>query len=303
MPQGPRTSAVLASEMSTLASTRSAICTHVPFATKTHEGRTMSYLKITSGAGTKSAVIIIAGIHAREWAPPDASLSFAQMLCTAYAGGTSISYPAFTDPDTSIAYTAFTISSADVRAAVERLDIYILPVVNPDGRDFSLSSAASDMWRKNRSPNPASGGCIGTDLNRSIPMAWDFEMYYKAAVASTPSMTRLKDPCDPNVYHGRGPASEIETTNVKNLIDAKNPGFFIDVHSYGRKLMFSWATETNESANATQNFGNANWNRTGPMGGRDGTSGALYAEFFPNAAPTASSTITSPSAMRCETRS
>lgn len=116
-------------------------------------------------------------------------------------------------------------------------------------------------------------------------MGWDFELYYKSAVSSTPGMQRLKDPCDPGIFRGRAPASEIETTNIKNLIDTKDPAFFIDVHSHGRKLMFSWATETNQSATPTQNFTNANWDRTGPMAGRDGTAGALYGEFFPNAAP------------------
>ena len=44
------------------------------------------------------------------------------------------------------------------------VDVYIIPIVNPDG--YVYSHTTDRYWRKNRQPNPGSS-YIGTDLNRN----------------------------------------------------------------------------------------------------------------------------------------
>ena len=56
-------------------------------------------------------------------------------------------------------------------------------------------------------------------------------------------------PCDPEVYVGPSAESEPETRNVVWLLD-KHPeiGYFIDMHSYGELIMYSWGDDENKPA-------------------------------------------------------
>src|SRR5437764_6624449 len=73
-------------------------CAQVPFTNQTFLGKTYSYLRITKDlAAGRPAALIIGGIHAREWVPPDSLLDFADRLLTAYTSGVAITYSVFTD--------------------------------------------------------------------------------------------------------------------------------------------------------------------------------------------------------------
>jgi murein tripeptide amidase MpaA len=48
-------------------------------------------------------------------------------------------------------------------------EIHVMPVVNPDGYEYTHS--VDRMWRKNRNPS-AFSGCVGVDLNRNYDHAW-----------------------------------------------------------------------------------------------------------------------------------
>ena len=49
------------------------------------------------GSGRDATVVVIGGMHAREWAPPDALLSLAEGLVRAYADGGALDYPEWVD--------------------------------------------------------------------------------------------------------------------------------------------------------------------------------------------------------------
>src|SRR5688500_2689336 len=104
-----------------------------------HDGRSAGYVKIAATTAASPnprwAVLITGGVHARELAPPDALVSFVEKLLGAYAAGTDIVYPAWTGPG-GVVYDAFTVSAGEVRSVVERLDLFVAPLVNPDGRDW-----------------------------------------------------------------------------------------------------------------------------------------------------------------------
>ena len=52
---------------------------------------------------------------------------------------------------------------------LSKLDIYLLPLLNPDGYEYSRST--DRLWRKNRS-HPERGRCAGVDLNRNFSYKW-----------------------------------------------------------------------------------------------------------------------------------
>jgi murein tripeptide amidase MpaA len=63
--------------------------------------------------------LIVAGLHAREWAPPLAAIEFASQLLNNYDSASA-------NPDV-----------IAVNALVESLDILIVGAGNPDGIDYS----------------------------------------------------------------------------------------------------------------------------------------------------------------------
>jgi len=109
---------------------------------QTHEGRDMRVAKLCKGeCGSKKAVWIDGGIHAREWISP-ATVTW--MLRELVENDEA-------HPD-----------------LLDSLDWYILPSHNPDGYAFSRDS--NRLWRKTRSEHGSIFGCKGVDANRN----WGF---------------------------------------------------------------------------------------------------------------------------------
>jgi hypothetical protein len=162
-------------------------CARFGFGRHTHEGRPVTGLEIVSNSPASIPVLFTGGVHPRELAPPDALLSFCEQMLVSLDSGADVVLASFTD-SSGVTYDSHTIPASTVRSIFERCDIYVMPCVNPDGRDFVLASGAMTnmMWRKNRRPDPA--GCIGVDVNRNFPIAWDADVYY--APNTVPTGTR-----------------------------------------------------------------------------------------------------------------
>jgi murein tripeptide amidase MpaA len=272
----PATVRAIEAELARLAADHPDLCTHTVAPNRSHEGRSVSYVTI-SGAEGGRPVLITGGMHAREWAPPDALLSLLDRLLRAYEAGSDFVIPAFTDtaPARDIVYAEAAVAAADVKRIVERLDFSVLALINPDGRAFSQSSAANAMWRKNRRP-PASSGttCRGVDLNRNFDLAWDFERYYNDA--GDIAVSASNDPCDFQVYVGPSALSEPESRNVASILRERRVEFYVDVHSFSRKILFPWGMDDNQSRDPAQTFRNPAFD-----GRRDGGFGGPYGEFIP----------------------
>ena len=98
-------------------------------------------------------MLFIGGSHAREWAPPDALVSFVGNLLRAKSTGTDIVYPQFESGGViSSAVPNYTIPKAEVHDIFDRFELIVLPLVNSDGRDFSRAGSTDREvhWRKNR---------------------------------------------------------------------------------------------------------------------------------------------------------
>jgi carboxypeptidase T len=230
----------------------------LPLPYLTWEGRQCNALKIGNGSSSgRPAVCFLGGVHAREWGSCDILVNFIQQLQQSYRTGTA---PMF---------GASPFSASDVKTIVDTLDVIVFPQVNPDGRAYSMTADA--MWRKNRRTSaPNSPACPGVDVNRNFDFLWDFTTGFDPLAATHTS----NDPCDLEVFHGPSAFSEPESRNVQWLLDSF-PSIlaFIDVHSYGEDILYSWGDDESQSADPNMTFLNAAYD------GQRGIGGDAYKEY------------------------
>lgn len=112
---------------------------------------------------------------------------------------------------------------------VDDREIWIVPVLNPDGHVYMEGQYPAPMWRKNRRPSP-SLGCIGVDLNRNYGYMWGYDDRGSSPVYCS------------ETYRGENPFSEWETRAIRDLIMDEDNDFTMAVsyHSYGRLILFPW---------------------------------------------------------------
>ncbi|KPJ14737.1 Carboxypeptidase B [Papilio machaon] len=167
-----------------------------------YQGRKMKLVKISQNPHAGNPIIFIdAGIHAREWVAPAMALYLIHRLVM--------------DPEA---------RKRDLRG----VDWYVLPVVNPDGYEFTRSSKANRLWRKTRSKSPISN-CYGVDGNRNYGYQW--------AVSGVSN-----NPCDMETYAGNKPFSEPETQMVRDVMlsNADRIKLYVSLHAYGQYLVYPW---------------------------------------------------------------
>ncbi|KAG7108231.1 Metallocarboxypeptidase A like protein [Verticillium longisporum] len=153
------------------------------------QGRALTGIHIwgSGGKGSKPAVIFHGTVHAREWISTMTTEYMAYQLLTKYATDTG------------------------VKAAVDKFDYYIIPVLNPDG--FVYTQTTNRLWRKNRQTLSGSS-CVGRDPNRNWPYKWEGR-----AAADAPEI--------------RGAKAQVDT-----LAAGRGIRFYIDFHSYGQYILW-----------------------------------------------------------------
>lgn len=112
---------------------------------------------------------------------------------------------------------------------VDTRDIWIVPIVNPDGYFYlqSHTSGQSDgWWRKNRRPN--SDGSFGVDLNRNYGYRWGWDN-----VGSSPTPGS-------DVFRGTAAFSEPETAALRDFVNAHHFTISASFHSYGDLFLYPW---------------------------------------------------------------
>jgi carboxypeptidase T len=201
------------------------------------EGRQCHALKIGSGSGAgRIGVYFLGGVHGSEWGSCDILINFIERIEQAYLNNTGLTFD------------AKTFSAAEIKTIVDTLDIVIFPQANPDGRNYSMNCDSN--WRKNR--GPPLNGCRGVDINRNYDFLWDFRKLFwsQATIADS------ADPCD-NMYCGQSAFSEPETQNARWIVDKfTNTRFFIDVHAYGRDILYCWGDGRDQTDKPEMNFMN-----------------------------------------------
>lgn len=219
------------------------------------EGRHIKALKIAGVTATnRTGVLFLGGTHARELVNPETVVSFALRLCDAYA---------YTN-DSGLSFGPKTYDASTVQLLVNILDLFLVPLVNPDGRHFCLMPGGTPMWRKNRAPNLGQP-CQGVDLNRNCDFLWSSGVGTSASSCS-------------DVFKGPGAFSEPETRNVRWMLDNHtNIASMIDIHSYSELVLFPWGDDENQTTDPNQNF------RNPAFDGQRGVAGSGYREYIPQA--------------------
>ncbi|KAG8286606.1 hypothetical protein J6590_055279 [Homalodisca vitripennis] len=202
------------------------------------ENRPIKLVKIQTDTNTTNAkaVWVDGGVHAREWISPAAATYILHELLTSLQANES------------------TFSG---------LNYYILPVMNPDGYEYTHTN--DRFWRKNRSTNNASD-CIGTDLNRNWAYNWG-------------GKESTSDPCSSN-YRGAKAFSESETASVSSymLNSTSQIMGYLSLHSYGQAITFPWAYTYHRPADFRELY-NLAYNMTYNISGasyRYGTTAELF---------------------------
>jgi murein tripeptide amidase MpaA len=167
------------------------------------EGREIWALKISDQAEQEENEpnIYITGCHhAREWISVEIPLEFGQYLLNQYH------------------------EQSRIRQLVDTAQLYIIPILNPDGLEFSIHTYR--LWRKNRR---YLGDFIwGVDLNRNYSHAWAYD-----DIGSSP------DPAS-EVYRGPAPFSEPEIQVLRDYLYQHPPSGMLNFHNYSQLILIPW---------------------------------------------------------------
>jgi hypothetical protein len=171
------------------------------------------WIKISDNVGTEEPEVFICALHhAREAATVNVSMYIINYLTDNY-----------TDP-----YVA---------SLIDNREIYIFPVINPDGKGYDDSGGTSGsglMWRKNR--QPCTGG-IGTDLNRNYAYMW-------GGAGSSGY-------CTNELFRGYEPFDAPETAAVRDFFYAHpDINVLLTYHSYSNLVLWPWGCTYDPIADA-----------------------------------------------------
>lgn len=178
----------------------------------------------------RPTLLLLGGVHAREWVPPNALLALACDLLECKA----------TESD--LAYGRYQFTHGRIAEMLEAVNWLIVPVINPDG--VVWAQTVDPMWRKNRAQIVSSTFCsIGVDINRNFPFLWDWQKTFPGRTAD-----ELKISTHPPDDTYRGTELQVETQNVISLLDQfPGVGWAVDVHSAVRWVMYPWSFEDTQT--------------------------------------------------------
>ncbi len=167
------------------------------------EQRNIYALRISDNVGlqeNEASVIFLGCHHAREWISVEVPYLLGKYLVENYG------------------------TDAEVKRLVDNCDIWIVPLVNPDGLEYSIHFYR--YWRKNMRNNE--DGTYGVDLNRNYGYKWGWDN-----LGSSPNSAS-------EVYRGTGPFTEPEIQAVRDLFGQKNFQALVSYHNYSQVILYPW---------------------------------------------------------------
>jgi len=185
---------------------------------RTYEGREIWMVKLSDNVEEEEdepGVLFMAAHHGNERPGIEICLFFIQFLLEQYQND----------------------STPEVRDAMNSTQIYLIPMVNPDG-------VMADT-RKNCAPNHGPFGhsstitSYGVNLNRNYDDPWFLSYifpirYYLPIILADSSYN----------YRGPYPFSENETKAVKNFAETHRFSVSLSYHSYGEFVIYPWMHTT-----------------------------------------------------------
>jgi hypothetical protein len=187
---------------------------------QSYEGREIWALKISDNVATDEGepeVLFTAQMHAREWLTQEENLRVIELLTSNYSA----------NPGTQL--------EQRVSDIVNGLEIWIVPLLNPDGAMYDISNPANGFrgWRKTRQP-VGGGAQRGIDPNRSFGFNWGC----CSGSAGKPGSL---------YYRGKAPWQAVEIAALRDfvlgrIIDGRQQiRAAIDWHSFNEEIMWPFA--------------------------------------------------------------
>lgn len=167
---------------------------------------------------SEADALFMANIHAREIITPEIIMYFMHYLVDRYGTDSYVTH------------------------LVNNREIWLIPMINPDGHEYVFSGDIANLlpinnsdpiwWRKNMSDNDSSGtfnsSYDGVDLNRNFGYQWG---YNDIGSRGRPgSLT----------YRGLEPFSEPESQAIRDFVGEHNFITSLSYHSYGRLWLYPW---------------------------------------------------------------
>ena len=179
------------------------------------EGRNIWVLKISDNVATdedEPEALSEHGMHAREHITVEMGLYMIKLLTENYG--------------------ASTVLGQRVTDIVDSREIWIIPLLNPDGAEYNISDGLFHGWRKNRQTNPGSDK-LGIDLNRN----WSYMWNCCGGSSGAPKSAR---------YRGRFPFEAVENVVMRDFIlgrrvdQRQQISVVFNWHSYGEFIMWPY---------------------------------------------------------------
>ncbi|MFF4641948.1 M14 family zinc carboxypeptidase [Streptomyces sp. NPDC001389] len=185
---------------------------------RTVQGKDILALKVTKDAGRtkdgdRPSVLYMSNQHAREWITPEMTRRLMHHTLDNYG------------------------KDARITRLVDSTELWFLLSANPDGYDYTFSSAGARLWRKNLRDNNGDGRITavdGVDLNRNFAYKWGYDN--EGSSPNTSSETY------------RGPTAQSEPETVALDAFEKRVGFryAVNYHSASELLLYGvgWQVAT-----------------------------------------------------------
>lgn len=193
------------------------------------EGHDIYALKLssaTSTLSTKVPMMIVTGIHPREYAPPEMVRHWIH---------------SFLDPD-----------NLELEVILESTDIYWIPYVNPDGR---VLAETTQMYRRKNLNAQADGSAscredqFGVDLNRNFPFRWGRDdgstdrpclQTFRGSAAGSEPETQAVVELGKSIF---AESQRVVPTNFNSDVaigynESSTSGIFLDIHSWGNYYIY-----------------------------------------------------------------
>ncbi|MFE4060546.1 M14 family metallopeptidase, partial [Streptomyces sp. NPDC059096] len=185
---------------------------------KTLRGQDILALKLSKGArttkdGAKPSVLYMSNQHAREWITPEMTRRLMHHYIDNYG------------------------KDRRITKIVDSTELWFVLSANPDGYDFTHSSEANRLWRKNLRDVDGDGRITsgdGVDLNRNFAYKWGYD-----DEGSSPRPAG-------ETYRGGGPGSEPETQAIDRFQKRIGFDYGINYHSAAELLLYGvgWQVAT-----------------------------------------------------------
>jgi carboxypeptidase T len=199
-----------------------------------YEGRDIPLVKISDSAAVdedEPEVLFTCNMHAREHLTTEMCLHIVNRFTDGYD------------------------SDPKIKSLVDTAEIWVVPMVNPDGVEYDIATGQYRFWRKTRKPNEGSQ-YVGTDINRNFSYKW-------GCCGGSSGHPGAED------YRGAAPEDQPETKAITTFVDSRvidgeqQIKGHIDFHTFSELVLWPFGHTTDETTDGMTEEEAARFRRVG----------------------------------------